>query len=306
MPDEHVKLVRELFLRSFFGGASVSPAMLARLSDVLDEREVDAGHVLYREGEVADRVFFMNSGRVRMSREGMAPYVYSGRWIIGGIDILNRRTRRRTATALEHTSLLSVRSDEWFDTIEETLEVSRDVIMMQLAGTARYLARLAPEPFEKARPSSPPPAHPLSLFERLVTFFDGPILRLAGVQTLSILADACEEARLRRGEILLEPQTPRDHVFVVAHGAIETTHIDPVMRGTFGRSSFVGGAFATATGWSARATEPSVVLALPIEEWLDAMSYFDLFRCVMAWAGRERERITEVLAERGTTELVLE
>ena len=306
MPDGHARLVHELFLRSFFGGPNVNPAMVDRLSGILDEQEIAAGHVLFRQGDVSDRIYFMSTGSVRMSRDDQRPYVYSGRWIVGGIDILNQRPRRRTATLLADAKVLSVRSDEWFDAIEETMEVPRDFIAMQLAGTARHIARLAPEPFEPPRPSPPPPPHRLSLFERLVTFFDGPELRLCGVQTLSILADSCEEVRLEPGELLIDAQTLRDHVYVVGHGAIETTHVEPSMRGTFGRSSFVGGVCATSMGWSARASAPSVVLALPIEEWLDAMSYFDLFRCVMAWTGLERERVSETLAERTITELVLE
>jgi CRP-like cAMP-binding protein len=307
MPEDRVRLVRELFLRSFLGGpAGPSTAMLDRLSGALDEREVAAGDVLFREGDVADRLYFVSSGKVRMSREGHRPYLYSGRWIVGGIDVLNQRPRRRTATVLTDASILSVRGDDWFDTIEETMEVSRDVIAMQLAGTSRHIARLAPDPFEPPRPSSPPPLHRLSLFDRLMTFFDGNVLRRAGVQTLSILAEVCEEVRLGPGEALIGAQTQRDHVYIVAHGAIETHHVDPVMHGTFGRSSIVASVCATSLGWSAHAKEPSLVLALPIEEWLDAMSYFDLFRCTMAWAGLERERVTETLAERATSELVLE
>lgn len=307
MADADVRLERELFYRSFFGSsAGQSPSMLDRLNYVLDERDVKAGDVLFREGDVADRLFFVSSGGVRMSREGSRPYRYSGRWIVGGIDILDRRPRRRTATMLADARILSARSSDWFDTIEETMEVPRDLITMQLAGSARHVARLAPDPFEPTGPSVPPPEQRLTLFARLVTFFDGSVMGKAGVQTLSSLADVSDEVRLEPGEILIDAEAPRQHVYVVAHGAIETTHLDPVMQGTFGRTSFVGGVCATSTGWSAKAIEPSVVLALPVEEWLDAMSNFELFRCTMAWAGRERERVTEALAERATSELVVE
>ncbi|MEO7095638.1 MAG: cyclic nucleotide-binding domain-containing protein, partial [Polyangiales bacterium] len=90
MPDDHARLHRELFLRSFFGGANSSPLMLDRLSALVDERDVPAGHVLFREGDAAERLYFVTGGGVRMSREGHRSYLYAGRWLIGAIDLLNR------------------------------------------------------------------------------------------------------------------------------------------------------------------------------------------------------------------------
>lgn len=307
MADAGVRLSRELFLRSFLGGpAATNPWLLDRLTSILEERTVHAGEVLYREGDPADRLHFMANGRVRMSRGGLASYVYSGRWIVGGVDALAGRVRRRTAVTLADSALLTARSDDWFEVLEDTLETARDLIGLQMAMSAKFYERIAPSPYPEPAAPTPVPSRRLSLFDRLLVYFDGAIVRKAGVQTLSILAEASEEVRLAEGEELLAADASRDHVFIVAHGHVQTTQENPGMQGIFGRSSFLAGLSATSKGWSARAMAPSVVLALPIEEWFDAMTHFDLVRCVMAWSGLERERVVETLAERSTTELVLE
>lgn len=305
---EGTLLSRELFLRSFLGGAATASApSLDGLSRVLQEVELHAGDVLFREGALSDRLYFLENGRVRLSREGHKPYVLAGGWIIGRVDVLADRPRRRTATILTDAKVLSVRREDWFDWVEDTLELARDVMGEQMNAAAEDYARLAPEPFAPPWPSPPIPSEPLTLFDRVLAFFDSPVFRKAGVQNLATMAEAAVEVRLAAGEELIVEGAPRDHLYVVAHGCVETTHFSPVpMKGQFGRASFVGGVAARSITWSARATEPSVVLALALEDWFEALSLFDLVRCTMAWIGLEAERINETLAERAEEELVLE
>jgi CRP-like cAMP-binding protein len=286
-------VTRELFLRSFFGGAvSPSPWLLSRIAPLLEAGEIGEGEVLFREGETPDRIYFVEDGLFRLTREGASPFRYRGRWILGGVDVMAGRPRHRTATALRATSLVSVRGADWLDAMEDTFDVARDVVTMQSGFTARLYAKLR-EPFPAARPTTQPPARSLSLFDRLLVFFDAPVLRKAGVQTLSILAEVTEEIRLAQGELLIDREARRDRIFLVAHGRIDTTH-----PGQFGRAGFVGGASFLVPGWEARAAMPSVVLALPVEDWFDTMEeHFDLVRCAMAWNALERERIYESLAD---------
>lgn len=293
MLETKVAISRELFLRAFFG-ASVSPSTwtIDRLTRIIDESEVRAGDVLYREGEAPDRIYFIERGFLRATREGGPSFRYSGRWVLGMIDLLAERPRRHTLTALEPTRIASVRGEDWIDIIEDTLDVAGDAVAAQLSATARLYPKLGEPKFPPPPPPALPPPNPLTLFERLLAFFDAPTLRRAGVQTLSLLAESSREIRLAPGERLIDAKARRDDAFLVSHGEIETSQ-----PGRFGRGTFVGAAALMTPGWEAHAVAPSVVLSLPFEEWFDAMEeHFDLARSAMTWNALERERIYEALA----------
>lgn len=296
MLESKVAISRELFLRSFFG-AAVSPSSwtIDRLTRIIEESEVREGDVLFREGDAPDRIYFVENGDLRVTREGAPSFRYRGRWVLGIIDLLADRPRRHTLTVTKPSRIASVRGEDWLDIIEETLDVAKDAVSAQLGATARLYAKL-PEPrFPPPEASPPPPALRLTLFERLLAFFDSPILRRAGVQTLSILAESSREIRLAAGETLASGASRPEDAYLVSHGEIATSQ-----PGRFGRGTFVGGAALLSAGWEARATVPSVVLALPFEEWFDAMEeHFDLARSAMTWNALERERIYEALASAG-------
>jgi CRP-like cAMP-binding protein len=296
MLESKVAISRELFLRSFFG-AAVTPSSwtIDRLTRVIEESEVREGDVLFREGETPDRIYFIENGNMRVTRAGAPSFRYTGRWVLGMIDLLADRPRRHTLTALKPSRIASVRGEEWIDIIEDTLDVAKDAVAAQLGATSRLYAKLEVPRFPAPEPSPPPPAARLTLFERLLAFFDSPILRRAGVQTLSLLAESSREIRLEAGERLTNGSARPTDAYLVAHGEIETSQ-----PGRFGRGTFVSGAALLSAGWEAHAAVPSVVLALPFEEWFDAMEeHFDLARSAMTWNALERERIYESLASKG-------
>jgi CRP-like cAMP-binding protein len=146
------------------------------------------------------------------------------------------------------------------------------------------------------------PEGPLDWIERTLVFTEVPLLRGAGVQSLTALAANAEELRFGAGEMLAEAGRHRERLFVVAEGLFEGWRERPDVAARFGPGSIVLGAAAVGEqglAWSARALTGGRVIALGIEDWFDELEdHFEAIRAALGVYATERERLLDLLAER--------
>jgi CRP-like cAMP-binding protein len=307
--DSSTRLAREVFLIGFFGGSAPTDGWTTdRLTTMLSESRVRAGDALFREGEPAERIYFVESGSVRSSRAGEPSWRYEGRWLLGTTDVLLDRLCTRTALALRDLDIVSLAADDWLEIFDDSAAMARVALSNASAATST-LYTTQPSVFsgENGTPSLRPTA-PLSWIETLLAFFEAPALHRAGVQLLAELTDVAREIRLEPGAILAEMGGPRDDIYLVAHGAIACSFPGRSSEARFRRGHLVGAAAflgAPARTWEAHATEPASVLAVPVEAWQDVMEeHVKLARLALGFVLTERERIFGALAT-GGEELVL-
>ena len=263
-----VRLGRELFLAGLgIPLDAVDSWALDRMIWLLDEQPVHAGEHLFSVGEPPEFLYFMRDGKVKMAREGAAPWVFEGRWLIGGFEALTDRPRDRDAVALVDFSAMRVPTAAWIDLLEDSFAMARGAVM----NTARAVAKLEERvPVDAPRVPQDPPhvgSGPLSLVERLALLVNVRILSGGGVQALADLATASAEASFAAGATILERGVARTHVHLVVHGEVRANRGGPEVTRVYGAGDVVCGvsAFgAPSLPWEARAMTPTRVLSFPI------------------------------------------
>jgi len=308
--DALERIGRELMFSSFIGAGTWASGswILERIVGSLEEFPTRAGDVLFQQGDPTEHLYFMNDGRVRLSREGHADWVYEGRWAIGTTDLLAARRRSRTATSEGDARMFRLPGESWLELMEDSFDLTHNALIGTARGAAALYTRLAPDGGFLPLPTPRAAADSSSLVGRALLFSELPLLQDVSVQALTDLASYATDRRLDEGETLFGPAARSDRIHVVVRGSVEVTREEPRVTGQFGPGSVVGGALCLGNvddAWSARALEPSKLVSFSAEDWFNQMEeHPEMARSAMAALSLERERIQEILALR-LGELVL-
>jgi CRP-like cAMP-binding protein len=313
---------RELFLSAVAGGLMRLPVWVVdRLTTLFEEEEVEAGRRIFAAGEPVELIYFMREGRVQLSREGVPPWVFEGRWVLGPGDAVLDRPYPRTAVALTNISLLRIPAEAWLELLEDSFDLARGAIAGTVRGVAELEARLwatqadprgrtiaVPHHTQRIKESA---GRPLSFVDRLSFFARAGMFRTAGVQVLTDVVGLVEERTFEAGAPLFTRENSPVAVLIVIEGEVlgdRRSAPFPALRVHFGPGTVVGGVAALdepIRAWDAHAVTPVRVLALKHEDWFDLIEdHFDLVRSVLGQISLTRESLLEQLAA-GKPELVL-
>jgi CRP/FNR family cyclic AMP-dependent transcriptional regulator len=257
----------------------------------LRDASFEAGSAIYREGDLAEEIFFVRRGRVGLSRGGGPQRELGPGSVIGIFDVEQERPRARTALALTDVELLSLSSEDRLELLEDSFEHTRALIRMTSARLDEF-GRYGGGELEPGETLAPKP-EALLLIERVFTLRDTPAFRRASIQALVSLAPAADELRLGAGERLFERGEARAVLYVVVAGCLELEYADG-QRARFGGASLLGGGAAFGGALlrhTARALTPAVVLRIREEDCYDVMEdHFELARSVLSYQASENER----------------
>jgi CRP-like cAMP-binding protein len=311
MFENHSRVGRELFLAAFGANTGAEDAWwLERLAVLLEEHDVHTGEVLWSESRPIDHLYFFRQGRVRMTRDGVAPWTFENRWFLGAFEAHAAAARRR-AVALTDFYALRVPRRAWLDLLEDSFALARRSIMAASDAVARLEEQL---PTLETPPTrvwlQPPPPGPLGVIDRLAILTELAMARDAGVQALADLAAVCREVTLREGDSLFGDEPTRPDFFLVVSGEIETQREEPRVERRYYPGEIVGGVMAFSDHglrWSARARTSARLLAIPTEAWFDLMEdHFEFTQAQFVTLAARRERLLGELAARsGPTGIVL-
>jgi CRP-like cAMP-binding protein len=300
-----VRISREMLL----GGLTqetIPGWALDRATGLFEEQALRAGHALYSSGDAADFIAFIREGRFEAAAPHGPTWRFEGSWVVGIFDALMERPHSRSIRLSSDAHVLRIRTDSWLELLEDCFELTYSLLLRAVQTTADLEERLE----AKHPPSAALPVDrltwevaPLSLVERLALLVEIPLLRGAGVQTLTDLAANAEEHRFETGELVLERGKPRDRQLLVVAGEVVGARGQPERVRRYGRGDIVLGtaAFGPASqAWEARTAAPTRVLSFAERDWLELMEqHFDIARSAFAWVGSERERLLNALAADG-------
>jgi CRP-like cAMP-binding protein len=301
------RLTHELFFvaATLGTGESLPTWVVDRITSLFDEVEVTAGQTLFSVGDPAEFIYFMADGRVRLTRDGAAPWTYEGRWAIGIFEVVLDRPRTRTATALSDFRIMRVRGEAWLDILEDSFLLGR-AALERSAGTVVALSEqlaalgLAPQPM--VAPLMPLPHGKLNLIERLAVLYELVFLRGSGIQTLAELAAVAEEVTFEAGARVAEGGVRNDRTFVVLSGEIEASRPDLSVTRAFGPGTVVLGPASFGEGsipWALQATTATRTLALRHDDWFDLLEeHFDMLRSTLGAIAMHRDRMLEQMADK--------
>ncbi len=308
-PDESVFLEREVMLGAFADPSAPAPPswIIDRLAALVVDQPVRRGDVLFAEGQSSERVYFMRAGRVRLESATASPVVVSGMGALGWADALSNRLHTRTATALEDTAMMSVRSDDLLEMLDESFELTRQAILAWARASMRLfdavLAAGVTVPTLDAGKDVPRRTAPLTPVEQMLLLRNVDLLGRARVQTLADLIAHATEVSLAEGETLFGGAQGRERVYVVVSGRVVVERAEPRATVTFGPGLLVGGVTslgALSDEWSARVTEPTTVLSFSLERWFDEMEeHRDLAQAALASIADEQDALVQLLGATG-------
>ena len=123
------RLARELLLLAF-PHVTADAWPIEQLTNMLgEERLLQPGDVLFREGATADELFFMVRGGVTLRAAGRPDWPFAGRWVVGTFEALLGGPHRRTALVDVETLVLPVRTEEWLELAEENFELAQGTLL---------------------------------------------------------------------------------------------------------------------------------------------------------------------------------
>jgi CRP-like cAMP-binding protein len=301
MPEiRHTRIARELFLFGFGATAeNAEPWVMDRLTALLEEEETAPGQPLFRQGDAPDAFYFLRRGRVRLVRVGErvgAPFAeMEGRAVVGVVDAFLDRPRSHTALALTDLEVMSIRTDSWFELLEESFDLARLTSSSLARGAMDLYSKLPGGRLPSRRAGSVAfgvPARPLDLVERMALLMNTPALRRAGVQVLSDLAACSTEVSCEAGEVLCRPGSVRERLLLVLDGVAEAVFVRPRAALKASRGQIVGwpDIYGDTVGCEARAMTALRALAIRFEAWLDAMEeHPDMVRAGLAALALEHD-----------------
>jgi CRP-like cAMP-binding protein len=311
--ERSARLVREIFLAGFMSGLPAENVAWAthRLARNMTDVHLKAGDVLYRQGDSTTSHYFVVYGEILLVAEGVPPWKFGERSLIGTIDLTLDRPRSRTATATRDTHLLSMPGSDWLDMLEDNFEL----MLRGVEGLAQGVHALrvgvgggvaVPEP----------PTHPaaqlvltqlpangeLGLAERVLLLRGVTLFSKAEVQALLDLAAHAVEVDFDAGKTIVGPGEPNEAMFVTLSGAVSASTSPAVPEETFGPGTLVFGSRAATSkdlGFEAHATTKTRLLRIMREDYFDAMEeHFALARSSMKALAAEREALANETALR--------
>lgn len=132
--------VERLQKYSLFGG--LADEQLARVIPRLERASWKAGEDILREGDANDRVFFILSGRVRVSRGGRTLIEFGEGDAFGEMELIEVMPVAATITALEPVETASISNRAFRSLYHEDLPAFALVVMNLARELSRRLRRM--------------------------------------------------------------------------------------------------------------------------------------------------------------------
>ena len=287
------RLLRELLLRTLF--QSITGESLARMAELLAPRALAEGETLFTAGEPSERFWFVLDGKVRLEREGLAPWVFGPRSVVGSLDAFRDRPYTRTARVLTDSRLLELRRSDWLDLLDDDALIARQTIQ-SFAGRVHEAARRVPLQArgELARPAVATPG-PFSTYQKILILRQAHFLASAGMQAIASLTALASEHELAVGQRPEDAGLRFNRLYVIVTGrvALEGTHVRER-----GPGDLLGGPGALqdpAAAAETRALVPTVLLGIHQQDYYDLVEeHPQLSSATLRYLATELEGLVEL------------
>lgn len=126
--DMYTTIEKVLFLQRIAVFSHVAGDDLVGLARGAVVETLHRGDVIFREGDPGGALYFVISGRVRLSVKKREVADLGANEVFGEMSIFDRELRNVTATVTEDSELLRVLADDFHDAVRETVEIAEAVI----------------------------------------------------------------------------------------------------------------------------------------------------------------------------------
>lgn len=127
--EEHFLTVVEkaVFLQGIEIFSQTKTEDLARIATITEEMEFEKGEIIFREKDRGTSLFFVATGEVSLRKGDQEIRRVYAQGNFGDLALLDNEPREFTAVALQHTHVLRINSEEFYELIGDHIEITRTV-----------------------------------------------------------------------------------------------------------------------------------------------------------------------------------
>jgi len=119
---------RVIFLQGIELFADIPSEQLAYLAGITSQLTVDEGEVLFKEGDRSQFLYLLINGKVHVTRNGVLRKVVTDQEAVGEWGFFDGKERLISATCIEECHFLKINRMDFFDLLEERVQLSRGLI----------------------------------------------------------------------------------------------------------------------------------------------------------------------------------
>lgn len=135
-----------IFLQNVDVFADVPAEQLSYLAAIAEEVTILKGEPVYKVNEIADSMYIVLEGRVRLYRQEMEIGEVEKKGALGAWALLDDEPRVVTAEAVEDTDLLRIDKDDFIDLLSDHVEITQGVLMTLTKRLHGLAGRVGVEP----------------------------------------------------------------------------------------------------------------------------------------------------------------
>ena len=102
--------------------------ILSELAPLMREEEVEAGHVLFKEGDVGDCMYIIYRGQVKIHKGNATLAILKENEVFGELSLLDSETRSASATAHTDCFLFKIDQEPFYELLETRTEIAKGFI----------------------------------------------------------------------------------------------------------------------------------------------------------------------------------
>lgn len=117
-----------LLLKSLSLFEETPQTVLAEVAEILEEEEFEAGHRIFNAGDIAQSMYIIFKGQVRIHNGDHTFAVLKENDFFGELALLDTETRSASATTVTDTFLLKIDQEPIYELMESRIEVAKGII----------------------------------------------------------------------------------------------------------------------------------------------------------------------------------
>jgi CRP-like cAMP-binding protein len=127
----HSKLLlfeKVLVLKSLSIFNETPETILSELAPLMQEEEVEAGRILFQEGDIGDCMYIIYKGEVKIHKGKATLAILGEKEVFGELSLLDSETRSASATAHTDCFLFKIDQEPFYELLETRPEVAKGFI----------------------------------------------------------------------------------------------------------------------------------------------------------------------------------
>ena len=102
--------------------------ILSELAPLMQEEEAEAGHALFKEGDIGDCMYIIYKGDVKIHKGNATLAILHEKEVFGELSLLDSETRSASATAHTDCFLFKIDQEPFYELMETRPEVAKGFI----------------------------------------------------------------------------------------------------------------------------------------------------------------------------------